>query len=99
MIVSTVSFRVAPGKNAEATEYLEQIVRVAKFAAGADVKIYTQLGGPVGHLVLRTEHEDLNAWNTYRTKLTTDPKFLKLSKEAAENFIPGSVESALYQVS
>jgi hypothetical protein len=96
MIISTVSFKVAPGKNLEATEYFQQIARLIKVVAGSETRVLTQLGGPLGHVVLSNTFEDLNAWDKAREKITADPKFQKLTAEAAGYFIAGSVQSALY---
>ena len=97
MITTTVSFRVAPGKNAEALEYLQSVVRQAKKASGTDLRLVNQLGGPIGHYVIVGSYENLNAWDDARTKLTTDPAFVKLQIQAAEVFVPGSIESAIYK--
>ena len=96
MIISTVSFRVAPGKNLEATEYFQQIARLVKVVTGSETRVLTQIGGPLGHVVLSNAFEDLNAWDKAREKVTADPKFQKLTAEAAGYFIPGSVRSDLY---
>ena len=99
-ITTTVSFRVAQGKNHEALEYLQGIVRHIKKVSGTDIRILTQLGGPLGHYVLVGTYDNLTAWDEARTKFTSDPAFQKLQVQAGEQglFIPGSVESALYQL-
>jgi len=101
MIVATVSFRIAPGKNLEAVEYLGKLTRHIKSLTGHEQRILTRLGGPVGHVILSGQYEDLNAWDHMRSKLTSDPTFQKMTTEAgnAGLFIPGSVESALWQES
>jgi hypothetical protein len=99
MITTTVSFRVAPGKNAEALEYLQSVVRTAKKASGTELRLVTQLGGAIGHYVIVGTYEHLNAWDDARTKLTEDPGFQKLQIKSGEDglFVPGSIESAIYK--
>jgi hypothetical protein len=99
MITTSVSFRVATGKNAEALEYLQSIVRQAKKLSGAELRILTRLGGPIGQYVITGQYEDLNAWNAARSKLTLDPTFQKLQAGAATAglFVPGTTESALFE--
>ena len=99
MIFSTLSFRVAPGKNHEATEYFQQVVRQVKRLTDTEVRVLTQLGGPMGHFVLSSSFDNLNAWDQARTKIANDVSFQKLVSEAGKEglFIPGSVESAIWQ--
>ncbi|MBI1212018.1 MAG: hypothetical protein GC190_11185 [Alphaproteobacteria bacterium] len=99
MIIATVSFTVAPGKNFEATEYFHQVVRQVKKLTETDVRVLTQLGGPVGHYVLSSQYETLAAWDHARTKLTNDTAFQKSVAEAgrAGLFNPGSVVSSIWQ--
>jgi|SRR5215831_8438836 len=99
MITTTVSFRVSTGKNAEALEYLQSVARQIKKLSGTDVRIVTQLGGPIGHYVLVGAYENLAQYEEARTKLTSDPTFQKLQIQAGELnlFVPGTTESAIYQ--
>ena len=99
MITSTLSFRVAPGKNMEANEYFHTIVRQVKKITGTEVHILTQLGGPMGHFVLRSKYDSLSAWDEARTKIQNDLPFQKLVAQAGSDglFIAGSVTSALWQ--
>ena len=99
MITTTVSFRVATGKNAEALEHLQSVSRLVKKHSGADVRILTQIGGPIGHYVLVGQYENLAAFEETRTKLTSDPSFVKLQVQSGELnlFVPGTIESAIYQ--
>src|SRR5215472_12462939 len=99
MITTTVSFRVAVGKNAEALEYFQGVARQVKKLSGTDLRILTQLGGPIGHFVLVGAYDNLGAYEEARTKLTSDPTFQKLQVQAGELnlFIPGTIESAIYQ--
>lgn len=99
MVITTISFMVAPGKNHEALEYFHQIVREVKKLSGTDVRLLTQLGGPMGHFVLSSQYETLAAWDQARTKITGDTAFQKLVTQAGKDglFIPGSVTSAIWQ--
>lgn len=99
MITTTVSFRVATGKNAEALEFFQGVARQAKKLSGTDLRIVTQLGGPIGHYVLVGTYESLGAYEEARTKLISDPAFHKLQVQAGELnlFVPGTTESAIYQ--
>ena len=99
MITTTISFMVAPGKNHEATEYFQTIVRHVKKLAGADVRVLTQLGGPMGHFILSTTYPTLNDWDQARTKIQSDAPFQKLVTQAGNDglFNPGSVHSAIWQ--
>jgi hypothetical protein len=88
MITSTVSFRVAPGKNLEANEYFR-----------TELRILNQLGGPMGHFVLSATYDTLAEWDQSRQKLQNDVPFQKLVAQAGNDglFIPGHVESAIWQ--
>lgn len=99
MIIGTVSFMVAPGKNREALEYFQQIVREVKKLAGTEMRILTQLGGPMGHFIMSGQYETITAWDQMRQKITGDTSFQKMVAEAgnAGLFIPGSVTSAIWQ--
>ena len=99
MITSTLSFRVAPGKNMEANEYFHTVVRQVKKLTGTDLRILAQLGGPMGHFVLSSSYDSLSAWDEARSKIQNDLPFQKLVAQAGNDglFIPGSVTSALWQ--
>ncbi|MFM9863213.1 MAG: hypothetical protein ACKVRO_06365 [Micropepsaceae bacterium] len=99
MITSTVSFRVAPGKNLEANEYFHTVVRQVKKITGTELRILNQLGGPMGHFVLSATYDALADWDQSRQKLQNDVPFQKLVAQAGSDglFIPGQVESAIWQ--
>jgi hypothetical protein len=99
MIITTVSFMVAPGKNMEANEYFQTLVRQVKKLTNSDVKILTQLGGPLGHFVLRSQFDSLNEWDQSRTKIQNDVPFQKLVAQAGNDglFIPGTTASSIWQ--
>jgi hypothetical protein len=99
MIFATISFMVAPGKNFEAMEYLQQVARQVKKLTDTEVRVLTQLGGPMGHVVLSTQYETLNAWDQSRTKINNDVPFQKAVAEAGKAglFIPGSIKSSIWQ--
>jgi hypothetical protein len=99
MIIGTVSFMVAPGKNLEAMEYFHTVVREVKKLTGAELRILTQLGGPMGHIVLSGQYENITAWNQMREKIAGDASFQKRVAEAGKDglFIAGSVTSGLWQ--
>ena len=99
MIFSTLSFRVAPGKNMEANEYFHTVARQVKKITGTDLRILSQLGGPMGHFVLSSSYETLVEWDQARTKIQNDVQFQKLVAQAGNDglFIPGSVTSSIWQ--
>jgi hypothetical protein len=99
MITMTISYRVAPGKNLEATEYLQRIAREVKKVTGTDVRLATQLVGPAGHYVLSGQYDSVSKWDEARNKVQNDPAFQKLVIEAGTSglFLPGTVETALWQ--
>jgi quinol monooxygenase YgiN len=99
MIIATVSYRVAPGKNLEAVEYLQKVAREVKKVAGTDFHLSTQLAGPAGHFLLSAQYESVAKWDEARNKVANDPTFQKLLVESGTQglFIPGTVETALWQ--
>jgi len=99
MITSTLSFMVAPGKNHEAMEYFSQVSREVKKLVGTDVRVLTQLGGPMGHVVLSSQYDTIAAWDQARTKIANDTHFQKIVTEAGKSglFIPGTVKSSIWQ--
>lgn len=99
MITTTISYRVAPGKNLEAIEHLQRIAREVKKVTGADLRLATQLAGPVGHYVLSGQYESISKWDEARNKVQNDPAFQKLVVEAGTSglFLPGTTEMALWQ--
>ena len=99
MIYSTLSFMVAPGKNMDADEYFHTVVRQVKKLTGTEVRILSQLGGPVGHFVLSSNFDTLTEWEQARTKIQHDVPFQKLVAQAGNDglFIPGSVTASIWQ--
>lgn len=99
MIYSTVSFRVAPGKNLEANEYFHTVVRQVKKITGAELRILNQLGGPVGHYTLLATYDNVADWDQARQKLQSDLPFQKLVAQAGADslFLPGQVQSEIWQ--
>jgi hypothetical protein len=99
MIISTISYRVAPGKNLEATEYLQRIAREVKKVTGTNVRLTTQLAGPAGHYVLSSEYESIGKWDEGRNKVQDDSAFQKLVIEAGTSglFLPGTTQMAIWQ--
>ncbi|MBP6014457.1 MAG: hypothetical protein KBA31_19670 [Alphaproteobacteria bacterium] len=99
MIYTNVSFRVAPGKNMEANEYFHTVVRQVKKITGTELKILSQLGGPMGHVVLLSTYDTITEWDQSRTKLQSDTGFQKLVAQAGVDglFLPGEVKSSIWQ--
>jgi hypothetical protein len=101
MMLATVSFRIAPGKNAEAMAYLGQVTKHITGLTGTDYQTLTRVAGPVGHVVISTSYDSAADWDAARTKIAADPGFQKMVADAgaAGLFIAGSVEQALWHVS
>ena len=99
MIYTNVSFMVAPGKNLEANEYFHTVARQVKKITGVELKILTQLGGPMGHFVLLSQYDSITEWDQARVKLQNDTSFQKLIAQAGNDglFIPGEVKSSIWQ--
>jgi hypothetical protein len=99
MIITTISFRAAPGKNLEAVEYLQKIARDVKKLTGTDVRVATQLAGPAGHYIVSSSYDSVAKWDESRQKTASDASLQKAVVDAGKNglFIPGSVTSALWQ--
>ena len=99
MIITTISFRAAPGKNLEAIEYLQKLARDVKRLNGADVRVATQLAGPAGHFILTSQYESVSKWDEARQKIASDASIQKQIVEGAKNdlFLPGTTASALWQ--
>ncbi len=99
MIVTTISFRAAPGKNLEAIEYLQKLARDVKKLNGAEVRVATQLAGPTGHFILSSQYETVSKWDEARQKVASDASLQKQMIEGAKNgiFLPGTTTSALWQ--
>lgn len=98
-VISTVSFTIAPGKNLAAMKYLGELAHHLKHVTGTDMRILTQLAGPVGHVVLSSTYDNVSAWDAGRTKIAADIGFQKMVNDAgnATLFIAGSVQTALWQ--
>jgi hypothetical protein len=101
MITATASFRIALGKNVEAMEYLAKVTRHIKDLTGSDYRILTRIAGPAGQVILATSHDSVAAWDAARSKIYADAAWQKMSADAgsAGLFLPGSVETALWQES
>lgn len=99
MLLGTVSFTIASGKNAEAMEYLAKVASHIKSLTGLEYRILTRITGPVGQVVLSTTYSNASAWEAARTKIYGDPAWQKMSAEAGKTglFASGSVEVALWQ--
>ncbi len=98
-VVGSVQFRVAPGKNAEATAYLAKVAAHLKSLNGNDYRVLTQLAGPVGHMMIVSSWDTVAAWDAARLKNASDAGFQKMASDAAAAglWLPGSIESALWQ--
>lgn len=99
MIIGTVSFLVAPGKNHEAMEYFHQIAREFRKVTGGEARVLSQLGGEVGRVLISAEYDSISAWDTARTKMQSDNGFQKLVTQAGNDglFIPGHTKSSIWQ--
>jgi len=99
MIITTISFRAAPGKNLEVVEYLQKIARDVKRLTGTEVRVATQLAGPAGHYIVSSTYESVAKWDESRAKMAGDASLQKYIADAGKNglFIPGSITSALWQ--
>jgi hypothetical protein len=99
MVITTISYMVAPGKNLEAIEFFQQIKREAKKLNGTQLRVASQLAGPAGHFILSAEYESVSKWDEARAKIQNDQSFQKLIVDAAKNglFLPGTTTMALWQ--
>ena len=100
MITQSISFRIAGGKNAAAMTYLRGIADRVAGHGGEHVRILVQVGGPMGRVLLISEFSDFAAYQANRTKIMADADFQAQIANAADAglFLPGSVESALFEV-
>ena len=99
MIVSTVSFRIAPGKNQPALAYLHDLAGHLKSLNGVDYRVMLQIAGPIGHALLASSFETVAAWDAGRSKTQADATFQKMTADAgaAGLFLPGTAEMSLWQ--
>jgi hypothetical protein len=99
MIVSTASFRIAPGKNQPALAYLHEVASHLKRLNGVDYRVMLQVAGPIGHALLASNFETVAAWDAARSKGQGDATFQKMAADAgaAGYFLPGSIEISLWQ--
>ena len=93
--VSSVRFQAAPGKMQEAVAHLGKVAVHLKSITGNDYRVFTQLAGPVGHIMIASTWESVAAWDAARKKTTADAAWQKMVKDAAGLWIAGSIESAL----
>ena len=98
-VVGSVRFRVAPGKNAEATAYLGKLAKQLKKVSGNEYRVFVQLAGPVGHMMLASTWDSVAAWDAGRIKISADATWQKMVNDAsaAGLWIAGSIETALWQ--
>jgi hypothetical protein len=98
-VISTVSFMIAPGKSAAAMKYLGELAHHIKHVTGTEVRVLTQLAGPVGHVLLSSTYDSVGAWDAGRSRIAADSGFQKMVADAgnASLFIAGSVQTALWQ--
>jgi hypothetical protein len=99
MVITTISYMVAPGKNAEAIEFFQKLKKAAKKVNGTDLRIAMHLAGPAGHFILSAEYESVKKWDEGRTKVQNDASIQKLIVEGAKGglFLPGTTTMALWQ--
>jgi len=99
MLLATASFRIAPGKNGPAIEYLHKVTKHIKSATGTDYRILMRVAGPAGLVVISAEHKDAKEWDASRAKIGADKAWQKMVADAgtAGLFISGSVETALWE--
>ena len=97
--ISSVQFRVAPGKNQEATEYLKKVTAHLKTVTGNESRIFTRVAGPVGQMMVVGSWDSVAAWDAGRRKQVADAGFQKMATDAgnAGLWIPGSIEQAVWE--
>jgi hypothetical protein len=97
--VSSVRFRVAPGKNQEAIAYLHKVAAHLKGVTGADYRIFSQVAGPIGHMMIASTWDSVAAWDAGRQKQVAEAGFQKLANDAATAglWIAGSIEAAVWE--
>ena len=97
--ISSVQFRVAPGKNQEATAYLKKVTAHLKSVTGSDSRIFTRLAGPNGQMMVASTWDNVAAWDAARQKQVSDAAFQKMAADAgtAGIWVPGSIETAVWE--
>jgi hypothetical protein len=93
-----LSFRVAPGKNADAVKYFKKLLPHIKKLTGAELELATQLAGPAGHYIVTGRYKNVADWDAMRLKVANDAATQKMITENAALFIAGTTTSALWQL-
>jgi hypothetical protein len=92
------SVGVAPGKNASALILARELVAYIKDKMGIDVQIAVPVGGNPNRLGFSVRYENLGALEAAQVKLTSDPKYMELAANGAENFVAGSFHDEIWRI-
>lgn len=99
MLVSTIAFVIAPGKNAEAIAYLKTIAKAAEARSGVEMRLHSSVLGVAGTVLLASNFETVADWDAARLKGQNDPDLQKMIADAGKAglFLPGSVTRAVWE--
>ena len=100
MIVGTVLFHIAPGKNAEAMDYLRKISKQITTVTKVEYRLMVRLGGAAGQVALSGETKTMADWDAARKKSAADATTQKMIAKAGADglFIPGSVQMGIWEI-
>jgi hypothetical protein len=97
MILFARTASIAPGKNAEAMTFAQEICGYVKEVVGVDVALYTPIGGNPLRIGWLADYDNLQALDDAFEKLAGDSGYNDRIQEAGSLFIAGSLEDTIWK--
>ncbi len=97
MILFARTASIAPGKNAEAMAFGQEICSYVKDLIGVDVEMYTPIGGNPLRIGWVGNYDNLQALEDTLEKLAGDSGYNNRIEEAGSLFIAGSMEDVIWK--
>jgi len=98
MIVFFRSASIAPGKNAGALKFANEIAAYLKDKYGLAMEVAIPIGGNPNRVGWSSRLESLAALEAAQAKLHGDTKYAELIAKGADNYIAGSVHDVMWRI-
>jgi hypothetical protein len=98
MIAFYRTVAIAPGKLESSVAFAKEVAAFITTKTGVELLVAMPIGGNPNRLGWSARYESLADFDAMMTGLMTDPAYLELLRNSADNFIPGSVHDELWRV-
>ena len=88
---------IAPGQIAAAVAFAQQIAAYIKDKHGLELSIAMPVAGNPNRIGWAARYENLAAFETKMTAITSDPHYKELAAKGSQNFIAGTVHDEIWR--